>query len=201
MDKIIIGLVGEAASGKGTVAAYLTEKYGASTHQFSRSMKDCLARLHIPFNRDNASKFALAMIQTYGDDVFAKVIAKDCQDDAHAVIVVDGVRRLADISILKTLPGFHLLYVTAPVELRWERARKRGEKAGESEMTLEQFKAEEELPTELAIKEIGRKAEFMVDNSGEFDELYTSMESIIEYVKAGDFDHPHPHRNTLHPTL
>ena len=44
-------------------------------------------------------------------------------------------------------------------------------------------------------------AEFIVDNSGKFDELYTSMSSIVEYVQAGDFDHPHPHRNKLHPKL
>ncbi len=200
-SKIIIGLVGEAAAGKGTVAQYLVEKYGAVTFAFSKPMKDCLTRLHIPLSRENLTAFSEITRRTYGDDLYAKVIAKDCGAADSAMIVVDGIRRMTDVTTLKDLPGFHMIYVTAPVELRWQRARKRGEKAGEADMTLEQFKAEELLPTEVAIREVGGRAEFTVENAGSFDELYASTGSIIEYVKAGDFDHPHPHRNRLHPTL
>jgi dephospho-CoA kinase len=197
--KIIIGLVGEAAAGKGTVAAFLNDKYGASTHTFSKSMKDCVQRLYLPLSRENIAAFSTLTRKAYGEDLYARVVAKDCEADAHGIIVVDGIRLVADMSALKDLPGFHLIYVTAPVEIRWKRARNRGEKAGESEMSLEQFKQEELLPTELAIKSIGEGAEFTVENSGDFAELYTTMESILEFVKAGDFDHPHPHRNKLHP--
>lgn len=198
-DKIIIGLVGEAAAGKGTVAAFLNEKFGASTHTFSKAMKDCVARLYIPLSRENLTKFSTLTREAYGQDLYARVVAKDCETDAHEMIVVDGIRLEADMVALKGFPGFHLIYVTAPVEIRWQRARNRGEKAGESEMSLEDFKKEELLPTELAIKGIGASAEFTVPNSGDFAELYTSMESILAYIKAGDFDHPHPHRNVLHP--
>lgn len=201
MDKIIIGLVGEAASGKGTVAKYLVDKYGAKTFAFSTSMKDCVKRLHLPLSRDVIAKFSTLTRQAYGEDLYAKVVAEDCKEADSDVLVVDGIRLHADTVELKKLPGFHIIYVTAPVEIRWQRARNRGEKAGESDMTLEQFKQEELLPTELAIKDIGATAEFIVDNSGKMDELYTSMESIYGYIKAGDFDHPHPHRNKLRPTL
>ena len=199
MDKIIIGLVGEAASGKGTVAKYLVEKYGARTFAFSTAMKDCVKRLHLPLSREIIAKFSTLTRQAYGDDLYAKVVAEDCKEADVAMIVVDGIRLKADMTELKQLAGFHLLYVTAPVETRWQRARGRGEKAGESEMSLDDFKKEELLPTELAIKEIGASAEFTVDNSGKMDELFTSTESIVEYIKAGNFDHPHPHRNMTHP--
>lgn len=201
MDKIIIGLVGEAAAGKGTVAAYLVEKYGAKTFAFSTAMKDCVKRLHLPLSRENLTAFSELTRKTYGEDLYAKVVAEDCREAAGDMLVVDGIRRPADVTNLKTLPGFHMLYVTAPVEVRWQRARLRGEKATEANMTLEEFKKEELLPTEVEIKTIGGGAEFTVDNSGKMDELYTSTESIIEYIKAGNFDHPHPHRNKLHPKL
>lgn len=199
MNKIIIGLVGEAAAGKGTVAAFLTDKFGASTHTFSTSMKECVKRLYLPLSRENLTKFSTLTRQAYGEDLYARVVAKDCENDTHEMIVVDGIRLEADMAALKAFPGFHLIYVTAPVEIRWQRARNRGEKAGESDMSLEDFKKEELLPTELAIKSIGESAEFTVPNAGDFAELYTSMESILDYIKAGDFDHPHPHRNKLHP--
>lgn len=198
-EKIIIGLVGEAASGKGTVANFLVEKYGASTHTFSKSMKDCAARLYLPLTRENLSKFSTLTRAAYGEDLYARVVAKDCETDDHTVIVVDGIRLVADMDALKNFAGFHLIYVTAPVELRWQRARARGEKADESQMTLEQFKQDALLPTELAIQSIGQNAEFTVENAGDFAELYSSITSIIDYIQAGDFDHPHPHRNKLHP--
>ena len=198
-EKIIIGLVGEAAAGKGTVAAFLTEKYGASSHTFSKAMKECVARLYLPLSREVIAKFSTLTREAYGQDLYARVVAKDCEADTHEMIVVDGIRLEADMVALKGFSGFHLIYVTAPVEIRWQRARNRGEKAGESEMSLEDFKKEELLPTELAIKGIGQSAEFTVENAGDFAELYSSMTSIIEYIKAGDFDHPHPHRNKLHP--
>lgn len=201
MDKIIIGLVGEAAAGKGTVAAYLLDKFGARTLAFSTPMKDCLKRLLVPLSRENLTAFSEFTRKTYGEDLYARVVAADAKNAPDALVVVDGIRRPADYANLKELPGFHLIYVTAPIEIRWERARKRGEKATEATMSLEDFKKEELLPTEREIKAIGAKAEFIVDNSGEFDELYASMSSIMEYIKAGDFDHPHPHRNVLKPEL
>lgn len=201
MDKIIIGLVGEAAAGKGTVAAYLLDKFGAKTLAFSTPMKDCLKRLLVPLSRENLAAFSEFTRKAYGEDLYARVVAEDAKNAPDALVVVDGIRRPADYANLKELPGFHLIYVTAPVEIRWERARKRGEKATEATMSLEDFKKEELLPTEREIKAIGAKAEFIVDNSGELDELYTSMSSIMEYIKAGDFDHPHPHRNVLKPEL
>lgn len=197
MGKIIIGLVGESASGKGTVANYLVDKYGAATMAFSTAMKDCVRRLHLPLSRQNIALFSEISRHAYGEDLYAKVVAEDCRSLNADMIIVDGVRRPADVENLRTLPGFHLVYVTAPVEIRWQRARGRGEKAGESEMTLEQFKAEELLPTELDIKKLGAGAEFVIDNTGGIENLYASIGSVVEYIKAGDFDHPHPHRNHL----
>jgi dephospho-CoA kinase len=197
MTKIIIGLVGEAASGKGTVAKYLVDKYGAQTLAFSTSMKDCVRRLHLPLSRENLMKFSEITRHAYGEDLYSKVTTEDCRSLDANMIIVDGVRRPADVVNLRQLPNFHLLYVTAPVELRWQRARNRGEKAGESEMTLEQFKTEDQFPTEVTIKEIGAEAEFAIDNVAGVDNLYASTGSIVEYIKAGDFDHPHPHHNRL----
>ncbi len=199
MNKIVIGIIGKAASGKGTVGKYLEDKYGAVPFVFSKSMKDCLKRLHLPLSRENLTAFSELTRKTFGDDLYAKVIAEDCKESDAPMVSVDGIRRMTDMTILKTLPGFHTIYVTAPVELRWQRARARGEKANEANMTLEQFKAEELLPTEVTIGQVGDRAEFSVVNDGSFDELYTSLESIVEYIKAGDFDHPHPHRNRLDP--
>ncbi len=199
MNKIIIGLVGEKVGGKGTAAQYLVEKYGAQTFRFSKILNDVLDRLYIPQTRENQTKMSVTLREAFGQNLFAQVIAGDAKNAATPLIVIDGIRRWGDVEALKDLPGFHLLYITAPVEIRWQRARGRGEKVGESEMSLETFKEEENLSTEKDIPEIGRSAGFMLDNTGSIEEYYASVRSILEYIKAGDFDHPHPHRNKLHP--
>jgi len=45
-EKIIIGLVGQMASGKGTIAEYLRDKHGADFFTFSTVLRDVLNRLH-----------------------------------------------------------------------------------------------------------------------------------------------------------
>jgi dephospho-CoA kinase len=179
MPKAIIGLVGEKASGKGTAADYLAKEHGASVHRFSASMKRCLEILRLPLTRENFIAFSEITRKAYGEELYAKVIAAEAAGDDAELAVVDGIRREADMSELKKLPGFTLVYVTAPAELRWERSRKRGEKEGETEMTFEQFMAEEQAPTERAIPELGANADHRIDNSGELDQLYKQLNEAI----------------------
>jgi len=42
MDKLIIGLVGEIASGKSTIAQFLEEEFGSLTVSFSESLRKIL---------------------------------------------------------------------------------------------------------------------------------------------------------------
>lgn len=183
MAKIILGLTGEKAAGKGTAADHLAEKHGASVHTFSKPMKDCVSRLGLELTRTNLITFSEITRKAYGEDLYARVIAKDSENDDADLVVVDGIRREADIALLKDLPNFHLLYITAPLETRWERAVKRNEK-GEGEMTLEQFTEQESAPTEVAIPELGANAAFRIDNTGSFDDLHKNLEDIISKLDS-----------------
>jgi len=177
--KIILGFIGEKAGGKGAAAAHLAEKHGASVHAFSKPMKDCIERLGLEMTRTNLITFSEISRKAFGDDLYAKVIARDSANDPADIVIVDGIRRKADIALLKDLPGFHLIYITAPLALRWERAVKRNEK-GEGAMTLEQFTEQENASTEVAIPELGSRAEFRIDNTGTFDEFHEELENILK---------------------
>ena len=103
MNKKIIGLVGKISSGKGTVAKYMEEKYNANTYRFSTILRDILKRLHSEINRKNLQDVSTALRQTLGEDILAKVMAEDVKKDDNDLIVVDGIRRMADIKYLKKL--------------------------------------------------------------------------------------------------
>ena len=75
--KIIIGLIGSIASGKGTVAKYLKEKYQAETFKFSKILRDMLKRAYLDQNRDNLIKISLALREAFGQDILAKIISRE----------------------------------------------------------------------------------------------------------------------------
>ncbi|TAK05372.1 hypothetical protein EPO33_05415 [Patescibacteria group bacterium] len=179
MPTLILGLVGEKAGGKGTIAKHLIEKHGARCYSFGGILKDVLTRLHIPLTRENYIKISVNLRAAFGEPLFARVMAEDVAKDTSPLVVVDGIRRVADIEELRKISGFHLLYVTADAKLRWERSVKRAEKVGEADMTFEQFMTEEQAPTETSIAEVAREAEITVDNNGTFEELHAQVEKAV----------------------
>lgn len=181
--KIIFGLVGEIASGKGTVSDYLIKKYNAKFYRMSAPLRDILDRLHLEYSRENMAKLSLILREAFGQDLFFQVVSKDISKNKEAeFIVIDGIRRLSDIYSEK-LPNFKLIYIDATIEKRFERLSKRGENPGDKEKTWEQFKKDNELESELQIRGLKEKADFVINNNGEAEELYAKIDEIIKNLK------------------
>ncbi len=179
MGKIILGFAGEMASGKGTAAKYLVEKYAGSTHRFSTMLRDVAKRMYLEENRENLQKLSTIFRQNFSEDILSKVVYHDVQGDAHDMVVVDGVRRFSDIAYLKTLPEFKLVYVEASLEKRYERIVTRGENADDASKTFEDFKKDQLQEAESQIRDLKDKADFVINNDGNLDELYAQIDKII----------------------
>ena len=182
MAKIIIGLVGEKGSGKGTVAEYFKKNYQARIYRFSKILNDILDRLYLPKSRENQINLFLTLKEKFGSEVLANILKKDIENDKNALIVADGIRRWPELELLSQLPNFYLIYVTADIKKRFERSRLRGEKEGESSMTFADFKKEEKKPTEIEIANIGKEAFFKINNDKTFDKLFKQIENIIKKI-------------------
>ncbi len=182
-NKLIIGIVGQMAAGKGTAANYLKEKYGASTYTFSTMLGDVLDRFHLERNRDNFIKISEQMRSTFGEDIMAKTMANDVKKDSNNLIVVEGVRRDADIEYLSQMEGFVLVEIFANMEKRFERTKKRGEKIDDNDKTFEEFEADHQRSTELSTVEVAKQATIRIDNNGTLEELYTQLDSLIKQNK------------------
>jgi len=183
MGKIILGLAGEIASGKGTVAKYIVEKNGGSSHRFSTMLRDILSRIYLPDSRENMQSLSTILRQKFGEDTLAKVMAEDAKKDAHEVIAVDGVRRPADIKYLKEIPGFKLVYIETGIGNRFERIRKRGENPDDATKTLEQFKKDQEGEADAQIRSMKEYANFVINNDGSFEDLCRQVNEIIKKLK------------------
>jgi dephospho-CoA kinase len=93
-------------------------------------------------------------------------------------IVVNGIR-MDEMEIVKSW-GAKTIYVTAPMAVRFDRYNNRHEKADDAEMDLEQFKQQEDGPTEVNIPELGAKADFKIENAGSLEDLYKKVDAIIK---------------------
>jgi len=177
--RIILGLAGEIASGKGTISKYLAEKYGSNFYRFSGILRDVAKRAHLEENRENLQKISTMFREYFGSDILAKTIYLDVENDEHEMITVDGVRRFEDVEFLKKLPGFKLIYIEADLERRYERLTKRGENSDDAIKTFEGFKKDLKLEAELEIKALKNKADAVVENNGTREELYAQVDKII----------------------
>ena len=179
MAKIILGFTGEMACGKGTASQYLAEKHKANSYRFSTMLRDVLDRLYLDQSRENMQEISKVLRKNFGEDLMAKVITDDVKNDKGEVVVVDGVRRMADIKYLGEIPEFKFIYIDVDLETRYERMKIRNENEGDSEKTLEEFKKEHEQESELQIRDLKEKADFVIDNNGSLEEFYSQIEKII----------------------
>ncbi|MFA5318668.1 MAG: AAA family ATPase [Patescibacteria group bacterium] len=182
MNKIIIGLVGEIASGKDTLVDYLQKNYQATTHKFSASLRDILNRLYLDISRENLQKLSQILRENFNQNLLSKVIAGDVKNDDNKIIVINGVRRLTDIEYLKKLPEFHLIYVTADLDKRHKRIVSREENEDDKNKTLEQFKVDEQAEAEQQIPKVAQIANYRIDNNGTIDDLYRQIDKIINEI-------------------
>jgi len=180
MKKLILGFAGEMASGKGTCAAYLKEKYHAETFRFSTALFDIVRRVHLSEDRDTLQKISTFLRKEFGEDTLAKVMFEDAKNATAELIVIDGVRRLEDVKYLRELPEFKLVYLAAPMRTRYERMIVRGEKADDATKTYEEFEADHLRESELEITKLEAFAAEVIDNSGTMPELQSALDVIVK---------------------
>lgn len=179
MPKMILGFTGLIASGKDVSKKYLEEKYGASSHRFSTMLRDILNRLYLPVSRENLQTLSQTLRGSFGQDTLARVIAEDVKNDTHDLVIVEGIRRQADIIELKNLPNFRLVAIDAEAETRYHRVVARNENVGDAEKTYEQFLAEGQREAEAEIPAVMAQASFRLDNNGTFANLYKQLDELI----------------------
>ena len=96
------------------------------------------------------------------------------------------MRWQSDVDLIRSITPNKLVYITASVEHRYERIKTRKEKVGEDQASFEQFLKEEQIETELEIKNIGKGADITIINDGSIEDLRKAMsrESILHFETA-----------------
>ena len=171
-------MVGKIASGKGEAAEFLKSEYKAEVFRFSDILKSVFSRLSMPNTRENLQALGRVLRTLFGDNVLVEALKHDIEASKAKMVVVDGVRYQVEADMVKSFPNSVLIYITAPDEVRYKRVLSRGTR-GEKNITLEEFKKNEQNETEQAIDAVGAKADIKIENTGTIKQLHTELQTTI----------------------
>jgi dephospho-CoA kinase len=183
--KTFIGLVGEKGSGKETFVHFLEEIVTAEKIAHIRSsdvLADTLRLWNLPLTRSNLQHVAIVMDNGFGKGTVTTAVAERMRQHPAEIVIFDGVRWHTDAEMIRHFDRNFLIYITAPLNTRYERTRARKEKDGESESSFEQFLKEEQVETEVYIPEIGKTADFTILNEGTLEEMKESVRQVYSKI-------------------
>jgi len=178
--KFVIGLTGNIGSGKTIVSEHIHNNYGASKRGYSQILMDILDRLYLPHEREYLQKIGASLRDSLGEDVIVNAFQKDLEKDRSEIIVIDGIRYMNEVDMLRRFENNILLFIDAPVEMRYERCRKRGKK-GEDRMSFEEFMKADKRETERQIPKIKKVADYIIENTGTLEELLKRVDEILKW--------------------
>jgi dephospho-CoA kinase len=182
-SKIILGLIGEIAAGKTMVTTYLKEHYGAGSARFSDSLRDILKRMYLDETRNNLQILSLALRNTFGQDIISKIIHNDVEHKKNNIIIIEGMRRFDDMACFMDDEAFKIVFIKADEKIRYQRLNQRSENKDDQNKTWEEFLKESNSESELQIREIAKKANFVIDNSGTIQELHDQIDKMMRESK------------------
>lgn len=177
--KLVIGLTGNIGAGKSVISDHLHEEYGAERFRFSQILMDVLDRLYLPRDRGNLQALGVVLRETLGGDVIVNAFRKDLEKSRSQVVVVDGIRYMNEVDMLRSFDSNVLLFIDAPARLRYERVVKRAEK-GEGKISFEEFLKTEQMGTEKNLPKIKKAADYVIENNGSIDSLLKEVDAIVK---------------------
>jgi dephospho-CoA kinase len=175
---MIIGISGTLGSGKDTVAQYLAKK-GWQHISLSDLIRAEAKKRGIGWDRDSLRNFANLLKTEQGGDALAKIAVKQKK---KANFVISSVRKPEEVEYLRSIPSFKLLYVDAPIKLRYKRIITRA-RVGDTKLSLQDLKKQEQ--TEMSGKSsqvlsyCKDHADLTIDNSKSLKYLYKQMDKVL----------------------
>ena len=150
---------------------------------FSAILREVLDRLYLEQSRENLARLSMHLRKAFGEDTFSRVVLKDAERFNTEIIVVDGVRRFADIIHFENTGNFYFLYVEASAEKRHERIIARGQNTDDSTKTVLQLEKDQHLEAEAQVRDLKERAEFVINNDGTLEELRVQVGGVVEQIR------------------
>jgi dephospho-CoA kinase len=179
--KIVLGLTGPNAAGKGELADYLKIR-GFALHSLSNIVREEAQARGLPPEREHLIAVGNDLRKAEGPSVLADRLIPRLGDRD----VVDSIRNPAEVRALRSLPHFTLIGVAAATEVRFRRSLGRA-RPGDPD-TLEGFEARERQensddPNSQQLAATFELADRIVWNDSDLDSLHHSVDRLLELFR------------------
>jgi dephospho-CoA kinase len=129
-DTLIIGLTGMPGAGKTTVANYLSQK-GIPLLIMGDVVREVAENDGLEPTSDNLAKLMLRLRKRNGPEAVAHLIINKIklmkkEDKELSVVIVDGIRSMAEVRVLRRVGSVKLLAIHGSTLTRYTHVRERG---------------------------------------------------------------------------
>jgi dephospho-CoA kinase len=177
--RIIICITGMPGAGKSTVASLL-HRDGFVIVTMGDVIREEAKRHNLEMNDSNLGNLMLNLRKSKGPAAIAYLILKKMEQELNATdnIVIDGIRNVAEVNVLKSLGHIKLLAVHASVDMRYKHIKERGR----SDVALDSndFRIRDKRELKIGISEaIALSDEVVSNNNLTKDELRSKVLPIV----------------------
>lgn len=176
----VIAFVGYPLSGKST-ASQVARELGLQVVVMGDAVREEALRRGLELKDENLGKIATELREKEGMDAVAKRCIPKIREllMEHGVVVVDGIRGVAEIERFKKAFGddFILIAIESPPEVRFERAKLR--KRSDDVSSLEELRERDRREESWGLKEAMEMADFTVENTGSYEDFVDKVKQIL----------------------
>jgi predicted RNA binding protein with dsRBD fold (UPF0201 family)/adenylate kinase family enzyme len=192
----LIAFVGYPLSGKST-ASKIARDLGIPVVVMGDVVREEVRKRGLELNDENAGKIANYLRERDGMDAIAKMCIPKIRDLESKVVVVDGIRGIAEIERFKREFGedFFLIGITSSPQKRLQRAKKRGREDDVS--NLQDLRMRDFREESWGLKEALEECDILVENELDLESFKEKIENLLkEFMGVVEVEI----RTTIHPT-
>ncbi len=178
MPKLVVCLTGMPGAGKSTIVSKLKEE-NYETFSLGDGVRAEAKRQNLEPTGENLGKLMLELRQKNGPGAIAELIKESIQKSNHEIIIIDGIRSIHEINVLKETGNLKLLAVEASSETRFNFLTQR--KRSDDPLTKEKFEERDNREICVGLQEIIKLADETIENNNvTIDELVNSAIEIFQ---------------------
>ena len=149
-------------AGKSTIVSKLKEE-GYETFSLGDGVRAEAKRQNLEPTGENLGKLMLELREKNGPGAIAELLKESIQESTHDIIIIDGIRSIHEINVLKKTGNVKLLAVNAAADTRFNFLRER--KRSDDPLTREKFEERDNREIGVGLEKIIGLADESIDNN------------------------------------